>query len=181
MRRILVMAVCVGLLAGCATIPEEQCAQVDWYEQGFKDGRAGYGVDRLAQHREACAGVKVVPDEARYGQGRRVGLAEYCRPDNAIKEGLAGHYYKDVCNEAFKRLHKAAFEVFSLKRRIKTNLDEVSNKEIELRKEKTSDSKRNQLRSEIRELDRRRESLRDDLFTDERELERIPKGPAPAW
>ena len=57
--------------------------------------------------------------------------------------------YKDVCNEAFKRLHKAAFEVFSLKRRIKTNLDEVSNKEIELRKEKTSDSKRNQLRSEI--------------------------------
>ena len=70
MRNILVMAVCVGLLAGCATIPEEQCAQVDWYEQGFKDGRAGYGVDRLAQHREACAGVKVVPDEARYGQGR---------------------------------------------------------------------------------------------------------------
>jgi hypothetical protein len=83
MRYIFVLAVCLGFLGGCATIPEEQCAKVDWYEQ--------------------------------------------------------------------------------------------------LRDQKNSDSKRNQLRSEIRELDRRRESLRDDLFTAERELERIPKGPAAAW
>jgi hypothetical protein len=173
MQGILLMVLCLGLLVGCATIPEEQCAQVDWYDLGIKDGLAGYGEDRLAQHREACAGVKVVPDEKRYAQGRKVGLAEYCRPENAVREGLAGRYYKDVCNETFKRLHKAAFEVYSLKRRIKTNLDEVSNKENELRQEKTSDSRRNQLRSDIRELDRRRESLRDDLFAVERELERL--------
>ena len=172
MRCFISVWICLGLLVGCATIPEEQCAQVDWYDLGIKDGRAGYGEDRLAQHREACAGVQVVPDEKRYAQGRKVGLAEYCLPDNAVREGLAGRYYKDVCNEAFKRLHRAAFEVHSLKRRINTNLDEVANKENELRKEKT-DSRRNQLRSDIRELDRRRESLRDDLFTAERELERL--------
>ena len=118
MRYIFVIAVCFGLLGGCATIPEEQCAKVDWYELGVQDGRAGYPADRLLQHRDACAGVKVIPDEKRYLQGRPVGLA---------------------------------------------------------------DSKRNQLRSEIRDLDRRRESLRDDLFTAERELDRIPKGPAAAW
>jgi hypothetical protein len=172
------MAVCFGLLGGCATIPEEQCAKVDWYDLGVNDGLSGHPADRLLRHRDACAGVKVVPDEKRYGQGRQVGLVEYCRPENAVREGLAGRYYKDVCNETFKRLHKAAFEVYSLKRRIKTNLDEVSNKENELRQEKNSDSRRNQLRSDIRELDRRRQSLRDDLFAAERELEGLRTAPA---
>jgi hypothetical protein len=181
MRYIFVFAVCLGLLGGCATIPEEQCAKVDWYDLGVTDGLSGHPADRLLRHRDACAGVKVVPDEKRYLQGRQVGLAEYCRPDNAQREGLAGRPYADVCDAAFKRLYQAAYAVASLKRRINNNLDEVSRKETELRDQKASDSKRNQLRSEIRELDRRRESLRDELSTAERELDRIPKAPAAAW
>jgi len=181
MRCILVMAVCFGLLGGCATIPEEQCAKVDWYDLGFNDGLSGHPADRLLRHRDACAGVKVLPDEKRYLQGRQVGLAEYCRPENAQREGLAGRPYADVCDAAFKRLYQAAHAVASLKRRIKNNLDEVSRKENELRDQKISDSKRNQLRGEIRELDRRRESLRDELSTAERELDRISKVPAAPW
>ena len=181
MRFLIVMAVCVGLLTGCATIPEDQCAKVDWYDLGGKDGRAGKAADRLLRHREACAGVNVVPDEKRYLQGRQEGLAEYCRPDNALREGLTGHPYADVCDAAFKRLYQAAYAVASLKKRISSNLDEVSRKETELRDQKTSDSKRNQLRSEMRDLDRRRESLRDELFTAERELDRQRKAPAAPW
>ena len=177
MRCLMVMVVCVGLLTGCATIPEDQCAKVDWYDLGFNDGRAGQAADRLLRHREACAGVNVVPDEKRYLQGRQMGLAEYCRPENALREGLAGRSYADVCDAAFKRLYQAAYAVASLKKRINSNLDEVSRKETELRDQKSSDSKRNQLRSEIRDLDRRRESLRDELFTAERELERLRQGP----
>jgi hypothetical protein len=181
MRCIFVMAVCFGLLGGCATIPEDQCAKIDWYDLGVKDGRAGQAADRLVRHRDACAGVKVVPDEKRYLQGRPVGLAEYCRLDNAQREGLAGRPYADVCDAAFKRVYQAAYAVASLKRRVNSNLDEISRKETELRDQKTSDSKRNQLRSEIRDLDRRRESLRDELFSAERELDRIPKVPTAAW
>ena len=121
--------------------------------------------------------MNVIPDEKRYLQGRQEGLAEYCRPDNALQEGLAGRPYADVCDAAFKRIYQAAYAVASLKRRISNNLDEVSRKETELRDQKTSDSKRNQLRSEMRELDRRRESLRDDLFSAERELDRARKTP----
>jgi len=174
MRCNFVMAVCFGLLGGCATIPEDQCAKVDWYDLGVTDGRAGQVADRLLRHREACAGVQVVPDEQRYLQGRQEGLAEYCRPDNAQREGLAGRPYADVCDATFKRIYQSAYAVASLKRRINSNLDEVSRKETELRDQKTSDSKRNQLRSEIRELDRRRESLRDELFTAERVSGAIP-------
>ncbi|MBI5584581.1 MAG: DUF2799 domain-containing protein [Deltaproteobacteria bacterium] len=181
MRYLIVMAVCIGVLGGCATIPEEQCAKVDWYELGVTDGRAGYAADRLDRHREACAGVKIVPDALRYGEGRRVGLVDYCRPENAVREGLAGHTYRDVCNATFKRIYQAAYDVNALKNRINSNLDEVSNKEAELREKKTSDSRRKELRSDIRELDRRRESLRDDLFQAERELDRARQLTSEKW
>ena len=170
----------LGLLGGCATIPEEQCAKMDWYGLGVKDGLAGYvAMDRLARHREACAGVKIVPDEKRYLQGHKEGLTEYCRPENAVREGLAGRSYANVCDQRFKSLYQAAYGVYSLKRRIDSNLDRVSRKEAELREEKTSASQRNRLRSEIRDLDRQRETLRDELFSAERELERLRKAPAP--
>jgi hypothetical protein len=178
---LVVLAVCVGLLAGCATIPEDQCAKVDWYGLGVQDGRAGRAADRLWQHRDACAGVGVVPDERRYLQGRQAGLAEYCRPDVALREGLAGRPYEDVCDALFKRVYQTAYAVASLKRRIQSNLDEVSRKETELRDSKTSDSRRSQLRSEMRDLDRRRESLRDELFSAERELDRVRRAPAAPW
>jgi hypothetical protein len=159
-------------LAGCATIPEEKCASVDWYELGVMDGRAGYPTDRIAQHREACARTGIIPNENQYLEGRKIGLGEYCRLDNAIPEGLSGRPYRDVCDYSFTRLYKAAHEVYSLKSRIRTNMDKASYKEAEFRKEKNADS-RDQLRSEIREIDRDRESLRNDLYAAERELARL--------
>jgi hypothetical protein len=175
MRCLIIVAACTVFLVGCATIPEEQCASIDWYQLGVKDGLAGYREERINQHREACSRVQVIPDERRYLEGRKVGLTEYCRLDNAVREGLNGKLYRDVCNDSFKRLHKAAHEVYSLKSRIQTNLNKVSNKEAELQKEKSSKSRREELRSEIRELDRERESLRDDFYDAERELARLQR------
>ena len=161
------------LLSGCATIPEDQCAKTDWYELGIKDGRAGYTADRLVQHRDACARAKVEPDETKYLQGRKAGLAEYCQPDNAIRDGLAGQDYRGVCDATFARNYRAAYRVFTLKTDIDGNRGAVSTREAEIRSDKTSDSRRTQLRSEIRELDRKRETLRDDLASAERELDRV--------
>jgi hypothetical protein len=173
MRCLILIVVCMVILSGCATIPEEQCASIDWYQLGVKDGLAGYREERINQHREACAKVQIIPDKKRYLEGRKVGLVEYCRIDNAIEEGLNGRVYRDVCNESFRRLYKAAYEINSLKRRIRINLDKVSNKEAELQKDKPSKSRREELRSEIRDLDRERESLRDDLYDAERELAKL--------
>lgn len=152
---------------------------MDWYDLGVRDGLAGYvAANRLVRHRDACARVKIVPNEKQYLQGHQEGLAEYCHPENASREGLAGHSYANVCDQTFKTIYQAAYEVYSLKRRIDNNLDEISRKEAELRDEKTSASRRNQLRSEIRELDRQRETLRDELFSTERELEDLRQAPA---
>ena len=90
------LLLCV-LMAGCATIPAEECARVNWYALGFEDGLKGYTADRIAKHREACAAVNVIPDERAYYSGRAEGLHEYCKQENAFVEGLAGREYRGVC------------------------------------------------------------------------------------
>jgi len=173
MRFYFSMAIGAALLGGCATIPEDQCAKTDWYELGLKDGRAGYPAERVIQHREACAGVKVEPDELRYLQGRKVGINDYCQPENAFRDGLAGHEYRGVCDAAFARNHQAAYRVASLRKGIDSNRGDVSWRESEIRSDKTSDSRRSQLRSEVRELDRKYYAMRDELVVAERDLDRL--------
>lgn len=168
------------LLGACATIPEDQCAKTDWYELGLKDGRAGHSAERLVQHREVCAGVKVEPDELRYLQGRKVGINEYCEPENAFRDGMAGHEYRGVCDAAFARNHQAAYRVASLRKSIESNRGDVSWRESEIRSDKTSDSRRSQLRSEVRELDRKYYAMRDEIVFAERDLDRLRVAQAPA-
>ncbi len=161
------------VLGGCATIPADQCAKTDWYELGLKDGRAGYPVERLVEHRDACADVKVAPDELRYLQGRKVGVTEYCQPDNAFRDGLAGGSYAGLCDATFARNHAAAAQVAALRKDLEANRSAISWREAEIRGDTASDSRRSNLRSEIRDLDRQRDRLRDDLVTAERTLDRL--------
>ena len=169
-------------VAGCGTIPEQECPKVDWYELGLKDGRAGYPPDRVAQHREACKGANVEPDELKYLQGRRAGLGEYCQPANAFRDGLAGNEYHGQCDATFARNHAAALRVATLRRAIERNRGDVSWRESEIRSDRTSDSRRAELRSQVRELDRDREAMRDNLVRAERELNHLmtiqPQAPA---
>jgi hypothetical protein len=160
-------------LAGCATIPEDKCATTDWHELGVADGRAGHAAERLVKHREACAGVKIEPDEMRYLQGRKTGLSEYCRIDRAIDAGLAGNTYEGVCDAEFARLHAAAYAVWRAKRNVDDNVSAVSWREAEIRGDKASDSRKAELRSQVRELDRKRETLRHEQLQAELELNRV--------
>jgi hypothetical protein len=173
MIRVLLLVAIALSLAGCGTIPEKECATVDWYELGVKDGRAGYPPERVAQHREACQGVKVEPDELKYLQGRKVGIGEYCQPANAFRDGLAGNEYHGQCDATFARNHAAALRVATLRRAIERNRGDVSWRESEIRSDRTSDSRRAELRSQVRELDRDREALRDNLVRAERELNHL--------
>jgi hypothetical protein len=172
------------VLTGCGTMPEQECATVNWYDLGLKDGRAGYPPERVAQHREACKGVAVEPDELAYLQGRRIGINEYCQLANAVRDGLAGNEYHGQCDGAFARNHAAALRVATLRRAIERNRGDVSWREAEIRSDRTSDSRRADLRSQVRELDRDRESLRDQLVRAERELDRLmaaqPQAPVAA-
>lgn len=173
LARIATTTMALAALAGCATIPEDKCATTDWYELGVADGRAGHAAERLVKHREACAGVKIEPDETRYLQGRKLGLAEYCRLDHAIDAGLAGNSYEGVCDAEYARLHGASHAVWRAKKNVDENLSAVSWREAEIHGDKASDSRKAELRSQVRELDRKRETLRHEQLQAELELNRV--------
>ena len=91
-----VSSLLVGLLlSGCATLDKDECAAADWYAIGLEDGARGRAVERLGDHRRACAKHKVVPDPARYVAGRNEGLKSFDevekdigRSKAALKDGI---------------------------------------------------------------------------------------------
>lgn len=164
-------------LSSCSTIRHEDCPHVDWYQLGLKDGREGAAESRLHEHRRACRDAGVMPDERRYLAGRSEGLRTYCTLPNALAEGMAGRTYARVCpgplDAAFLEVNAAAHAVYEVRRRIRDVETSISSRESQLRKRDLSDRDRDRLRSEIREMDRRRESLRDDLYRNERNLDQV--------
>lgn len=86
-----------AVLAGCATLNENECRSVDWRELGRNDGAHGYESSRLGEHMEACGKYGITPDGGAYRAGRDEGLRQYCQPDNALQLGRSGGGYNQVC------------------------------------------------------------------------------------
>lgn len=85
------------LLAGCATLNEQECRSKPASQLGLEDGRQGYGLWRLDKHVEACSRFGLGIDRAAYLAARERGLREYCTPDNGERVGYRGERYENVC------------------------------------------------------------------------------------
>jgi len=146
-------------MSGCATIPSERCASIDWNRQGFEDGRAGFGPTRLARHRDACAAVGVQPDGAAWEAGRVAGVREYCVLPNALQQGLARHAYEGVCADArFAQLYEAARRLGDARYQVEFIDGEIDWRERALLTDrKLTEQRRSELAAEVRSLERRRE------------------------
>jgi hypothetical protein len=94
---ILLSLAAAGLLAGCASLNEDQCRQGDWAGIGQSDGYAGYAMTRLQDHAEACRKLGITPDSVAYSRGRQVGLRGYCTASRGFAEGRMGNIYAGVC------------------------------------------------------------------------------------
>lgn len=76
---------------------ERECRQVDWYEQGIRDGAYGYDSGRVISHTEACGKLGIVPDRKAYFDGREQGLRRYCTAESGYNAGRYGRHYAGVC------------------------------------------------------------------------------------
>lgn len=85
------------LAAGCASLGKDECITADWYAIGLEDGARGRAVERLGDHRRACAKHNVAPNAERYVAGRNEGLKSFCTPERGYSEGRAGHAYAAGC------------------------------------------------------------------------------------
>lgn len=148
--------VAILVLSGCASMTEGECLTADWTDRGYRDGRQGYPVSRVADHTEACAGVGVVPNIAQYRRGHQKGIAEYCTPDNGLSEGRAGRTYRNACpagmEARFLANYRLGYDVYSAEQRVSQLNSQTRYLESQLDKEKNKD-KRQRIRRQLRDLD----------------------------
>jgi hypothetical protein len=85
------------LLSGCATLDRNECLSANWYAVGLEDGAQGRPLERLGEHRRACAEYKVAPDAERYMAGRGEGLKSFCTYERGYAHGRAGQGYAGTC------------------------------------------------------------------------------------
>ena len=85
------------ILAGCASLSKSQCLNADWYAVGLEDGAVGRPLERLGDHRRACAEYNVTPQTERYLGGRNEGLKTFCNYERGYSNGRAGYAYVPVC------------------------------------------------------------------------------------
>ena len=113
------------MVAGCATLDKDECRTADWYAVGLEDGARGRAIERLGEHRRACAKHNVAPNAERYVAGRKEGLMSFCTYHRGFAEGRAARPYAAACPEpsaaSFVHGYQRGRELHELHRR----LDEV--------------------------------------------------------
>jgi len=103
--------VLVHLLPGCSTLTQEECLKGDWNAIGFTDGAKGYSIERLGEHRKACADFGVSPHLATYQAGYQEGLKAYCVPETAFELGRQVKSYNGVCPEELETAFIAQYRL----------------------------------------------------------------------
>lgn len=164
-HRFVIAALLLALmLAGCATLSEDECRNRDWYGIGFTDGLNGYALTRLAEHQKACAEYGITIDRIEFLRGRSDGLQRYCVPENGYLQGRAGATYQGVCEgpeaEVFRNRYLQGRHIWEAEQRlseIENKLDEVSK---QLQEPKRTRDERASLVDSLRRLEGDRVMLR---------------------
>jgi len=99
------------IASGCASLDRNECLSANWYAIGLEDGARGRPVERLGDHRRACAEHKVVPDAERYLAGRDEGLKSFCTYERGFAHGRSGHSYAGGCPTAMAAKFQAGYQL----------------------------------------------------------------------
>ena len=85
------------VVAGCASLDKDECRNADWYAIGLEDGARGRALERLGDHRRACAEHGVTPQSERYVAGRNEGLKTFCTYERGFSHGRGRQSYAGAC------------------------------------------------------------------------------------
>lgn len=133
----IVFVTIIGILAGCATISQEECVAADWMVIGEADGAMGYAPqERFAGHTKACNKIGIVPDQTLWNQGYQKGLIRYCTPQNGLSVGEAGKSYANVCplNSAgrFQHAYDLGRKSYNIQRNIDSKRSSISSRQTRI-------------------------------------------------
>lgn len=141
------------LLAGCASMSEDQCRNANWEEVGFQDGLRGRSAQRLAAYREDCGKIGVKPDEGRWRIGHLRAIPIYCSPDTAVRAGIEGWAYEGICppevEAGFLNRYRAGRALYEARQHVARIDSDIRSVDSELRRTDVPAQRR-------RDLERRR-------------------------
>lgn len=169
-------------LNGCASMNADECVMSDWYTIGFEDGSRGYTMDRLGQHRKACAKHGVAPDLRTYQSGRDEGLQQFCQPSRGFNLGTAGGQYNGVCSDhsepQFLDAYRSGYHLYNLRSNVNSATyqinaktqeiedikEEIRSKEAALIARETPTEERILLLADLKDLSQRTGQLESEIY-----------------
>lgn len=86
-----------GCSSSSSSISKTNCASMDWFEYGRRDGSKGAAKEQIENYRKLCGDEFSSATETLYVNGRNSGLVEYCQPQNGFEVGKMGATYLYVC------------------------------------------------------------------------------------
>jgi hypothetical protein len=126
-----------ALLAGCASLDRDECRNADWYAIGLEDGARGRALERLGDHRRACAEHGIAPHTERYLAGREQGLKSFCTYERGFEHGRSGQRYAGGCPAAtaasFQSGYELGRELHDLNRRLTEVQGEIGRSKARLK------------------------------------------------
>lgn len=131
-RKTLFVPVVLALLiiSGCAALSKADCLHGDWYEIGLQDGKVGEPSERFNYYKDICSKFDVLPDIAKYSEGRTKGLEIFCTRTMGYSEGREGREYQNVCSgsseELFLEGHSLGYRVHSTEEMVESFDQEMS-------------------------------------------------------
>lgn len=163
-------------LGSCATLDENECRSVDWFQLGARDGADGSARSRVEEHRKACAEYGLPADDAAWFQGYEAGLQDYCTADNGYRVGRRGGYYGRVCPAQDERAFVDAYELGHETYQVEQEIAELDRRAESIQQrlvsDKLDDGVRRELRRQLSEVYSRGNWLRRSLDRLEREWRR---------
>ena len=170
------LVVVTALLAGCESLSPAECATASWRDLGLQDGGRGE-LDRAADYFESCSKAKVAVDVNAYRAARAEGLQSYCRPANALSEGLAGRSYRSVCppplDQSFKSIYDIAWRAQDTSATLARLQRQQDQMQAELTSSKTANDRKVTLRDLLNRSDRQIRDARNAQRDAETQLDRM--------
>lgn len=101
-KSLILALISVVVLAGCASLNQDECLNANWYTLGYVDGANGVNTTKVGDYQSDCAAYGVTPDFEQYQKGHAKGVREFCTPLNGFKQGRRGNEYNGICPQDLK-------------------------------------------------------------------------------
>jgi len=166
----------IFMLAGCATMSDDDCRYADWYLLGLEDGRDGRPAEYFQNRQRACFENNIDVDADRWADGHAEGLSQFCTPMRGWREGRDGRSYRYACPSESERQFLPAFEAgerhYNVTSRLAELEAEVASLEAIIIEEATTQQERRDLLARSNAARENMEVLRAELIELEAEARR---------